>query len=40
MPCPPERIIATGGGSANSKLLELIADIFGCNVYTAERPGI
>ena len=40
MPSPPERVIATGGASANSKLLELIAQIFGCKVYTAERPGI
>jgi xylulokinase len=38
MPCPPERVIATGGGSANKNLLELIASIFGCNVYTAQRP--
>ena len=40
MPSPPERVIATGGASANCKLLELIAQIFGCRVYTAERPGI
>ncbi|KAG0629277.1 hypothetical protein M758_1G090400 [Ceratodon purpureus] len=38
MPCPPERVIATGGGSANKHLLTLIASIFGCNVYTAQRP--
>lgn len=38
MPSPPERVIATGGGSANSQLLATIADIFGCPVYTAERP--
>jgi len=39
MPCPPERVIATGGGSANKHLLNMIASIFGCNVYTAQRPG-
>jgi len=38
MPCPPERVIATGGGSANKHLLNMIASIFGCNVYTAQRP--
>ncbi|XP_024391819.1 xylulose kinase 2 isoform X2 [Physcomitrium patens] len=38
MQCPPERIIATGGGSANKHLLALIASIFGCSVYTAQRP--
>lgn len=38
MPSPPERVIATGGGSANNQLLKTIAEIFGCNVYTAERP--
>lgn len=38
MPCPPERVIATGGASANNHLLNLIASIFGCNVYTAQRP--
>lgn len=39
MPCPPERVIATGGGSANRQMLALIASIFGCDVYTAQRPG-
>jgi len=39
MPCPPERVIATGGASTNQHLLNLMASIFGCNVYTAQRPG-
>ncbi|KAK2981737.1 hypothetical protein RJ640_005989 [Escallonia rubra] len=38
MPSPPGRIIATGGASANSSILSLIAAIFGCNVYTVQRP--
>lgn len=38
MPSPPQRVIATGGGSANKQFLKMIAEIFGCNVYTAERP--
>lgn len=38
MPTPPERLIATGGASANSQLLSVIASIFGCAVYTVERP--
>eukprot|EP00250_Pteridium_aquilinum_P021771 c25219_g1_i1 orf=167-1741(+) len=38
MPSPPERVIATGGGSTNEQFLKMIAEIFGCNVYTAERP--
>jgi xylulokinase len=39
MPCPPERILLTGGGSTNPHLLTLMASIFGCPVYTAQRPG-
>jgi xylulokinase len=39
MPCPPERILVTGGGSTNPHLLTLMASIFGCPVYTAQRPG-
>lgn len=39
MPSPPNRIIATGGASANDSLLSSIASIFGCNVYTVQRPG-
>lgn len=39
MPSPPRRIIATGGASANKFILSLIASIFGCNVYTVQRPG-
>lgn len=38
MPTPPQRVIATGGGSANHHLLRLIANVFGCPVYTASRP--
>lgn len=39
MPSPPNRIIATGGASANDSILSSIASIFGCNVYTVQRPG-
>lgn len=39
MPSPPKRIIATGGASANHTILTSIASIFGCNVYTVQRPG-
>lgn len=39
MPNPPNRIIATGGASANNSILSSIASIFGCNVYTVQRPG-
>ncbi|KAD6119587.1 hypothetical protein E3N88_10858 [Mikania micrantha] len=38
MPSPPKRIIATGGASANHSILSTIASIFGCNVYTVQRP--
>ncbi|PIN10081.1 Sugar (pentulose and hexulose) kinase [Handroanthus impetiginosus] len=38
MPSPPRRIIATGGASANKCILNLMASIFGCNVYTVQRP--
>jgi xylulokinase len=38
MPSPPKRIIATGGASANQSILSSIASIFGCDVYTVERP--
>ncbi|XP_020680363.1 xylulose kinase 2 isoform X1 [Dendrobium catenatum] len=38
MPSPPKRIIATGGASANESILNAIAAIFGCPVYTVERP--
>eukprot|EP01018_Ginkgo_biloba_P002106 Gb_06092 [translate_table: standard] len=38
MPSPPERLIATGGASANQHILSLIASIFGCSVYTVQRP--
>lgn len=39
MPSPPKRIIATGGASANHSILHSIASIFGCDVYTVQRPG-
>ncbi|GKB20794.1 xylulose kinase [Tanacetum coccineum] len=38
MPSPPKRIITTGGVFANFSLLSSIASIFGCNVYTLQRP--
>ncbi|KAL2340061.1 hypothetical protein Fmac_008001 [Flemingia macrophylla] len=38
MPSPPNRIIATGGASANHSILSSIASIFGCDVYTVQRP--
>lgn len=38
MPSPPKRIIATGGASANQSILNTVAAIFGCNVYTVQRP--
>ncbi|CAN8324315.1 unnamed protein product [Cochlearia groenlandica] len=38
MPSPPIRIIATGGASANENILTIISAIFGCDVYTVQRP--
>ncbi|XP_071710788.1 xylulose kinase 2-like [Rutidosis leptorrhynchoides] len=38
MPSPPERIIATGGASANQAILNCMASVFGCNVHTVQRP--
>lgn len=38
MPSPPTKIIATGGASANDHILTIIASIFGCNVYTVQKP--
>ncbi|KAJ3696159.1 hypothetical protein LUZ60_001536 [Juncus effusus] len=38
MPNPPKRIIATGGASANSSILKSVSQIFGCSVYTVQRP--
>ncbi|GLT65207.1 hypothetical protein SLA2020_376510 [Shorea laevis] len=38
MPSPPKRIIATGGASANQNILNTIASIFGCNVFTVQQP--
>jgi len=39
MPSPPKRIIATGGASANGSILNSLASIFGCDVYTVQQPG-
>lgn len=39
MPSPPTRIIATGGASANHCILNIIASIFGSNVFVVQRPG-
>ncbi|KAL9225673.1 hypothetical protein vseg_001567 [Gypsophila vaccaria] len=38
MPFPPKRLIATGGASSNECILGSIASIFGCDVYTVQRP--
>ncbi|XP_021754646.1 xylulose kinase-like [Chenopodium quinoa] len=38
MPFPPRRLIATGGASANECILGSLASIFGCGIYTVERP--
>ncbi|KAM7279821.1 hypothetical protein ACFE04_006955 [Oxalis oulophora] len=38
MPSPPKRIIATGGASTNQSILSSIASIFGCDIYTVQRP--
>lgn len=36
LPSPPNRIIATGGASANKCILTLVSSIFGCNVHTIQ----
>ncbi len=33
------KILATGGASANSAILQVIADVFGVEVYTADQPN-
>ncbi|GAB4839247.1 Xylulose kinase 2 [Ancistrocladus abbreviatus] len=38
MPFPPRRLIATGGASANQSILGAVASIFGCDIYTVQRP--
>ncbi|KAM0849681.1 hypothetical protein ACQ4PT_053578 [Festuca glaucescens] len=38
LPVPPKRIIATGGASSNQAILKIMASIFGCPVYTVQRP--
>ncbi|KAL6012780.1 hypothetical protein ACLOJK_003269 [Asimina triloba] len=40
LPGTPKRIIATGGASTNESILNAIASIFGCSVYTVQRPGL
>ncbi|XP_047322198.1 xylulose kinase 2 [Impatiens glandulifera] len=37
MPSPPKRIIATGGASTNQSILNTMASVFGCDVYTVQR---
>ncbi|KAF0915606.1 hypothetical protein E2562_037461 [Oryza meyeriana var. granulata] len=39
LPVPPKRIIATGGASSNQIILQTMASIFGCAVYTVQRPA-
>lgn len=38
LPSPPKRMVATGGASANTSILKMVASIFGCDVYTVQRP--
>ncbi|XP_031118646.1 xylulose kinase 2-like [Ipomoea triloba] len=38
LPSPPKRMIATGGASTNNAILSMVASIFGCDVYTVQRP--
>lgn len=38
LPSPPRRIIATGGASANQTILSCLASIYGCDIYTVQRP--
>ena len=33
------RIYATGGASQNTDITQVIADVFGCDVYTMASPG-
>ncbi len=33
------KILATGGASANPAILQVIADVFGVDVYTADKPN-
>ena len=44
--CPPHnsnknepRILATGGASTNTSLLQVLADVFNCSVYVHSRPN-
>ncbi len=36
---PPTQIYATGGASANSQILQIMADVFQCSVYRQETPN-
>jgi len=36
---PPVKIYATGGASANSQILQIMADVFQCPVYRQETPN-
>jgi len=36
---PPTKIYATGGASANSQILQIMADVFQCPVYRQETPN-
>ncbi|XP_078435544.1 xylulose kinase 2-like isoform X2 [Wolffia australiana] len=38
LPVPPRRVVATGGASANDSILRIVAAVFGCDVYTVQRP--
>nr|CAB3462732.1 unnamed protein product [Digitaria exilis] len=40
LPVPPKRIIATGGASSNPIILNIMASIFGCPVYTSQRSDM
>lgn len=36
---PPKRIMATGGASANHSLLRIMANVFGCPVFTGQSTS-
>lgn len=35
----PTKILATGGASANSSIIRIMSDVFGCPVYRGEQPN-
>jgi xylulokinase len=35
----PKRLLATGGASVNTRILQVMADVFGAAVYTTSRPN-